>query len=102
MSKIFVNRSGVQSQGAAIASSTSAAEQSSASYISQTTAHQGCLDGASRAGAIQFGDHARNAANAACATARNLSAFLENALQTVSSVDETQNKRFSRILRFDR
>jgi len=102
MPKIFVNQSGVQSQCSAIASSTSSAEQSATSYSSQTTAHQEGLDGAARAGAVQFGQYAKQATNAACATASNLRAYLESASQTVSSVDQANSRRFIPQLRLGR
>jgi len=94
MSEIFVSNSGVQSQSSAIFSSTNAAEQSNTNYTSQSSSHQGGLDGAARFNIIQFSAFTREAIGAACATTNNLSTFIRNAAQTTTSVDHSQSQRF--------
>ncbi|MCL2424890.1 MAG: hypothetical protein FWD05_00980 [Oscillospiraceae bacterium] len=94
MSEMFVNNSGVQSQSSSISSSTNATEQSTANYISQSSSHQGGLDGAARYSILQFSGFTRQTTDAACVTLHNLSVFIRNAAQAAASVDQSQSRRF--------
>jgi len=94
MGEFFVNESGVQSQNTAITSYTNTAEQLNTNYVSQSTTHQGGLDGAARFDTLLFTSFTRQAVDAACTTLHSLSTFISNSALAVGSVDRAQSRRF--------
>jgi len=97
MSKIFNNQAGVQAQGRTIGAWAREAEQSASNYVTRSDTHQNGLDGAARLRARELSCAAEQAVKAACETAQNLRAFLENASQTTVSLDQAQSANFRQL-----